>query len=143
MTLPRIRIVNSPSRKARTTEIAASFDDSRSTVLPSPTLPQPAASLMTNALEKVVAEVVERLSQGDARFCHCAQCRDDVIARALNNARPRYIGGSLIGSAVTRVALSHEQVRAEVAVLVLDAMRLVSANPRHAVSVFPIGGGAV
>ena len=92
---------------------------------------------MTNALEKVVSEVFTQISESDARFCHCVQCRDDVIARTLNHARPRYIGGSLIGSAVTRVALSHEQVRAEVAVLVLDAMRLVAAKPRHADPVAP------
>lgn len=87
--------------------------------------------LMHNALEEVVGEVFDRLAQGRARFCHCAQCRDDVITHTLNQARPRYVSRSLIGSAITRVALSHEQVRAELAVLVLDAMRTVSARPRH------------
>ena len=87
---------------------------------------------MKNALEEIVDEVFETLRGRDARFCSCAQCRDDVVTHTLNNARPRYISGSLIGSAVTRVALSHEQARAEMAVLVLDAMRRVSANPRHA-----------
>jgi Late competence development protein ComFB len=86
---------------------------------------------MHNALEEVVEEVFEQLSQGRARICPCAQCRDDVITHALNQARPRYISGSLIGSAVTRVALSHGPARAELAVLVLDAMRRVAARPRH------------
>jgi len=95
---------------------------------------------MHNALEEVVGEVFDGLSRAHAHFCHCAQCRDDVITRALNQARPRYISGSLIGSAVTRVALSHEQARAELAVLVLDAMRLVAARPRHASH--PVVGGA-
>ena len=86
---------------------------------------------MKNALEEVVHEVFEQLRHGNAHFCHCAHCEDDVIAHALNKARPRYIGGSLMGSAVTRVALSNDQARAEVAVLVLDAMRQVAARPRH------------
>ena len=77
---------------------------------------------MHNALEEVVGEVFEQLAQ---------RMRDDVITHTLNQARPRYISGSLIGSAVTRVALSHGQARAELAVLVLDAMRRVTARPRH------------
>lgn len=87
---------------------------------------------MHNALEEVIGEVFDQVSSGRARFCDCAQCRDDVITHALNQARPRYVSGSLIGSAVTRVALSHGQARAELAVLVLDAMRRVAARPRHA-----------
>ena len=86
---------------------------------------------MKNALEEIIDEVFETLRAHDADLCRCAQCRDDVITHTLNNARPRYISGSLIGSAVTRVALSHGQARAEIAVLVLEAMRLVAANPRH------------
>lgn len=86
---------------------------------------------MHNALEEVVGEVYERLARGRARFCHCAQCRDDIVTLTLNQARPRYVSGSLIGSAVTRVALSHEQVRVELSVLMLDAIRTVSARPRH------------
>jgi hypothetical protein len=86
---------------------------------------------MKNALEETVTDVFTRLKQADASFCTCLQCHDDVITRALNKARPRYISGSPVGSAVTRVALSHEQARAEIAVLQLEAMRLVRDNPRH------------
>lgn len=86
---------------------------------------------MKNALEEIVDEVFESLRERDASFCACTQCHDDVVTHTLNNARPRYISGSLIGSAVTRVALSHGQARAEMSVLVLEAMRLVSAHPRH------------
>ena len=86
---------------------------------------------MKNALEETVSDVFTRLKRDDATFCTCLQCHDDVITRALNKARPRYISGSPVGSAVTRVALSHEQARAEIAVILLEAMRLVRDNPRH------------
>lgn len=86
---------------------------------------------MHNALEEVIGEVFDQVALGGARFCDCLQCRDDVITLALNQARPRYVSRSLIGSAVTRVALSHEQARAELAVVVLEAMRRVAARPRH------------
>lgn len=86
---------------------------------------------MQNLLEESVHEVFEHLRTMEAGFCSCAQCYDDVITHTLNKARPRYISGSLIGSAVTRVALTQEQARAEIAVLVLEAMRRVQRNPRH------------
>jgi hypothetical protein len=86
---------------------------------------------MKNALEEIADEVFEQLRDRRAGFCTCSQCRDDAITRALNKIRPRYISGSPIGSAVTRVALSHRQARAELAVVMLDGMRIVSARPRH------------
>jgi hypothetical protein len=86
---------------------------------------------MQNLLEEAVGEVFEHLRTMEAGFCSCAQCHDDVLTHALNKARPRYSSGSLIGSAVTRVALTQEQARAEIAVLVLEAMRRVQRNPRH------------
>jgi competence protein ComFB len=86
---------------------------------------------MKNALEELVLEVYRQLRTKHPEFCSCERCHDDVIAQALNKARPRYIGGSPIGAAVTRVSLASDQARAEVSVLVFDAMRRVNQNPRH------------
>ncbi len=97
---------------------------------------------MKNALEEAVAEVFEQLLHMEAGFCSCEQCHDDVVTHALNKARPRYISGAGVGPAVTRVSLSQEQARAEIAVLVLEAMRRVQRNPRHGPEGFiAIGGG--
>ena len=85
---------------------------------------------MTNAIEEVVREVYEQLREREAGFCACPQCQDDVIRHTMNHLRPRYVG-TTVGSAVTRVSLSLEQTRAEVAVVVLDAMRRVARNPLH------------
>lgn len=90
---------------------------------------------MKNALEEIADEVFEQLSDRRAGFCTCSQCRDDAITRALNKIRPRYISGSPIGSAVTRVALSQRQARAEMSVVMLEAMQVVRTNPRHAAAV--------
>jgi hypothetical protein len=87
---------------------------------------------MKNALEEIAGEVFLQLRKRDAGFCTCTQCRDDVITHALNKIRPRYISGSPVGSAVTRVALDHWQARAELSVVTLDAMRRVARAPRHA-----------
>ena len=97
---------------------------------------------MKNALEEMVFEVYTQLKQRHAEYCSCERCHDDVIAQALNKARPRYIGGSPIGAAVTRVSLAGDQARAEIAVLVLDAMRRVNQNPRHGPGDYiPLGEG--
>ena len=87
---------------------------------------------MKNALEEIADEVFAQLRERYAGFCPCAQCRDDAITHALNKIRPRYISGSPVGSAVTRVALSQRQARAELSVVLLEAMDLVRDHPRHA-----------
>jgi len=86
---------------------------------------------MKNVLEELVLDVYRQLRTTHPEFCSCERCHDDVIAQALNKARPRYIGGSPLGAAVTRVSLASDQARAEMAVLVFDAMRRVNQNPRH------------
>jgi competence protein ComFB len=98
---------------------------------------------MKNALEELVFEVYRQLQTRHPEFCTCERCHDDVIAQALNKARPRYIGGSPIGAAVTRVSLDGDQAKAEIAVLVFDAMRRVQMNPRHGPEedYVPLGGG--
>jgi competence protein ComFB len=85
---------------------------------------------MINAIEEVVREVYAQVREREAEFCHCPQCEDDVIRHTMNHLRPRYVG-TTVGSAVTRVALALEQTRAEVAVVVLEAMHLVAKNPMH------------
>jgi len=68
---------------------------------------------MKNALEELVLEVYAQLRTKHTEFCSCERCHDDVIAQALNKARPRYIGGSPIGAAVTRVSLASDQDTAQ------------------------------
>lgn len=86
---------------------------------------------MINALEEAVEQMYDSLLGSDAKFCHCQRCRDDSIALALNHARPRYVTGTRMGNALTRVELSQESARAEIVVLVFNAMRQVAQAPRH------------
>ncbi len=86
---------------------------------------------MINALEELVRAVHSELREKYAEGCACQQCQDDVITMAMNHLRPRYIVGEPMGAALTRVSLSQAQARAEIAVVVFDAMRRVGANPRH------------
>jgi hypothetical protein len=99
---------------------------------------------MRNALEEVVDEVYDQLLRTHAEFCACSKCRDDALAHALNQARPKYLGGSVIGAAVTRAAITQGPAKAELSVLVFEAMRRVQANRRHGPEEFVSldGGGA-
>jgi len=88
--------------------------------------------MMINALEEVVRDTYLDLRERDADFCRCQQCQDDVLTLAMNNAKPRYVAEAPLGAAVTRVALSQDGAKAEIAVVVMEAMRKVAGRPRHA-----------
>jgi competence protein ComFB len=87
--------------------------------------------MMINALEEVVRNTFRDLRERDAGYCRCQRCEDDVLTLAMNNARPRYVGDLPLGAAVTRVALSQDGAKAEIAVVILEAMRRVAQQPRH------------
>ena len=87
---------------------------------------------MKNALEPSVRFIHKQLVRKHAGFCSCAHCSADVVALALNKIRPRYVSQfSPIGEIVTDVQMTYDQSRAELTVLVFDAMRVVAKSPRH------------
>lgn len=88
---------------------------------------------MKNALEGAMRSIYEELRTRNPQFCDCTQCRDDVLSLALNHTKPRYVSGNPpLGAVVTGVQLSNDQARAELTVVVFDAMRTVAKSPRHA-----------
>jgi competence protein ComFB len=87
---------------------------------------------MKNALESSMRQIHAELVQRHAEFCACEHCSADVIALALNKIRPRYVSQfSPIGEIVTDVQMTYDQSRAELTVLVFEAMRTVASSPRH------------
>jgi competence protein ComFB len=86
---------------------------------------------MKNRVETAILMLYDELRSGDPESCDCERCRDDVVTYALNQAKPRY-GDTATGQALISVDLQRDQTRAELAVIVLEAMRVVAANPRHA-----------
>jgi competence protein ComFB len=87
---------------------------------------------MKNLLEDSIGAVYAGLRSQYPHFCDCENCKTDVMAFALNAVRPRYSGGADVGHALMTLDLQKDQTRATIAVHVLDAMRKVAANPRHA-----------
>jgi competence protein ComFB len=85
---------------------------------------------MKNRVETIIGELYDELARANPDACRCTRCRDDVITFTLNQARPRY-GGTLTGQALISVELQGDALRAQLAVIMLEAMRRVGANPRH------------
>ena len=86
---------------------------------------------MKNVSEGAVRSIYESLRSKYAEYCSCARCQEDVMSLALNHTKPRYVTEA-IGEVITGVHLSYDQMKAELTVIVFDAMRKVAANPRHA-----------
>jgi competence protein ComFB len=97
---------------------------------------------MRSPLERVVRELHASLAAEHAEFCSCEQCTDDVIVLVMNQSRPRFTTTGL-GWAVEAAALDTDQVRAQLSVLVFDAMKRVAEQPRHgpSASTSPNAGG--
>ena len=86
---------------------------------------------MRNLIERALVEIYDEVRTTRPDACTCEMCRADVLAFALNSARPRYSGGTDLGEALIALDLQRDQTRAALAVIVLDAMRRVAASPRH------------
>lgn len=86
---------------------------------------------MRSPLERTVRDLHATLSAQHPEFCACEQCTDDIIVMVMNKTRPRFTTTGL-GWAVEAAALETDQARAELSVLVFDAMRRVAQQPRHA-----------
>jgi competence protein ComFB len=85
-----------------------------------------------NASEAAVRSVYQSLRTRYAEYCACERCQEDVMSLALNHTKPRYVSDAGIGEVITGVNLTYDQMKAELTVIVFDAMRKVAANPRHA-----------
>jgi hypothetical protein len=86
---------------------------------------------MKNLLEDTVIGIYDDLIAKMPAICACASCKEDALAYVLNKTRPRYSGGTDTGMALIALDLQKDQTRAQLAVIVLDAIQRVAANPRH------------
>jgi competence protein ComFB len=86
---------------------------------------------MRNVVETQVARQYAELLPTVAGACGCELCREDILVYALNRLPPCYVA-TLTGEVVSEVALEADQGRADIAVALMDAFRVVGASPRHA-----------
>ena len=87
--------------------------------------------MIKNLVEEHVEASFAALKGHFPTFCPCGAdlCRNDVLVYALNRIPARYVN-TLEGSVVTELALERNQNRTEIDVVVMEALRRVSAAPR-------------
>lgn len=84
---------------------------------------------MINLLEGFVNREYHRLVREIPDFCKCAVCRDDVMVYALNRLKPHYVA-QREGEIITSVSMESDQIRADVAIALMQGFRRVKASPR-------------
>jgi competence protein ComFB len=98
--------------------------------------------MIRNLVEEHVVAAYDALRPHFPAFCGCELCRADVLVFALNRIPARYVA-TIEGQAVSEVYLEKDQIRAEIDVVVMEAIRKVSMAPRcsRARGTAPAGAG--
>ncbi len=85
---------------------------------------------MRNVWESVVAQEYERMLPKVPGACRCASCKEDVLVYTLNRLPPRYVA-TVTGGVLSEVKVEEDQGRADIAVALMEAFRVVADSPRH------------
>lgn len=83
-----------------------------------------------NLMESVVSEVLDVQMNHLQMNCTCEQCKNDVLAIALNALPTRYVS-STRGQTIQRAKLMDEQTLADVLREISKAASIVSNKPSH------------
>jgi len=85
---------------------------------------------MKNVVEGLVVREYERLLPSVPGACNCALCREDVMVYALNRIQPHYVT-TPAGEVIAGVEMEKVQGQADIAVALMEAIRVVASAPRH------------
>ncbi|WP_083189796.1 late competence development ComFB family protein [Orenia metallireducens] len=84
-----------------------------------------------NLMEIEVKIMVDEVLEEKEDICNCEQCKNDIIALALNNIKPRYAGSNNGRVVVDSVDLSSTQTKMDIYRVVLEACEEVKSRPHH------------
>lgn len=85
--------------------------------------------MLVNVMEEIVREMMPNVLRV-YDCCKCEKCQQDILAYTLNHLPPRYVVRTS-GAVMTRFTLSREQEQADIITAVVNAIELISKNPRH------------
>lgn len=83
-----------------------------------------------NYMELAVDHVLPNLLKAFEDICTCERCRLDMKAIALNKLKPHYVA-TRKGELYSKVDEMDGQFEADVMKALIDAIQIVSKNPRH------------
>lgn len=84
---------------------------------------------LKNYMEEIVFSLLDKLME-DTKSCTCYRCQADVTAYALNHLPPKYVVTQK-GHVYSKLSELNQQFIVDVTVALLNAIQVVSANPRH------------
>ena len=91
----------------------------------------PSGVVLKNCMEDMVMEAMEGWFGNSEPGCRCERCRRDIMALALNHLPPKYVV-SHQGEIFTQMEGLRLQSKTDVMFQVLEAIKKVTKNPRHA-----------
>ncbi|WP_060205384.1 late competence development ComFB family protein [Sporosarcina koreensis] len=83
-----------------------------------------------NVMEEVVQAVLQQYEKELHLTCNCDRCKDDIMAIALNEIKPRYIVNSELSPFIRAAHVADRQGATNILSTVVKAARIVSASPR-------------
>ncbi|MCM3711679.1 late competence development ComFB family protein [Sporosarcina luteola] len=83
-----------------------------------------------NVMEEVVHNVLQQYENDLRLTCHCERCKDDIMAIALNEIKPRYIVNDKLNPVIRVEHVADRQSATNILSTVVKAARIVSASPR-------------
>ncbi|SKC72177.1 late competence development ComFB family protein [Maledivibacter halophilus] len=86
--------------------------------------------LLKNYMEIAVDHVLPNLLRAFDDVCTCKKCKLDMKAIALNNLKPHYVVTEK-GELYSKVEEMSGQFETDVMKALIDAIDIVSKNPRH------------
>lgn len=86
--------------------------------------------MVRNIMELIITSVYEQHENELDMKCTCEQCRNDVLALALNRTKPRYITNEAHGPYVRAAIESDTQELIHLLATVTQAASFVSDNPQ-------------
>jgi competence protein ComFB len=86
--------------------------------------------LLRNYMEEVVNGTLDEILSYSDDICKCERCKMDIKALALNHLPPKYVVTD-IGYIYTKINELESQFKADIAVAVTNAIKIIRKNPRH------------
>jgi competence protein ComFB len=86
--------------------------------------------ILRNYMEEVVDRTIGEILAPRDDICKCERCVLDIKALALNHLPPKYVVTDM-GYVYTKVNELENQFKADIAVAVTNAMKIIRKNPRH------------
>lgn len=84
---------------------------------------------VVNIMEKIISEKLD-LQLKDCDCCKCNECRQDMLAYALNSVSPKYVN-SAKGELFGRIDSSKMQNSVDIDIAIARAINVVSSSPKH------------